>query len=428
MTDILSKNTALKTLCDAHLDELAQKEGLTKEEILSGLNKGTIVLLGNIRHSNVHPILVGQPASVKVNANIGTSPLCSNEDLELEKLKVAEEAGADTAMDLSIAGDLDSIRVKMLAASPLPLGTVPLYAVGQQLLDGGREISSMHPDELFAEIEKQAEQGVDFMTLHCGISYKGARMGAEKSRVMGIVSRGGSMLARWMLENKKENPLIEHFDTLLSIALKYNITLSLGDALRPGAGVDAGDCAQFEEVLNLARLQQRALEAGVQCMIEGPGHVGLQAVPTQISAIKTLTHGAPLYVLGPLVVDSCPGYDHIAGAIGGAMGVTAGVDFLCYITPAEHLTLPDKDDVKAGVMASRIAAHAGEVALGTKRALAREASMNEARRNLDWEGMKKAALDPGMIDKRRAQHHNEEVCAMCGKFCAVKMLRDAKVL
>ncbi len=428
MSDILSKNAALKTLCDAHLDELAQKEGLTKEEIISGLNKGTMVLLGNIRHSNVKPILVGQPSSIKVNANIGTSPLCSNEELEIEKLKVAEEAGADTAMDLSIAGDLDSIRVKMLAASPLPLGTVPMYAVGQQLLDGNREISSMQPDELFAEIEKQAEQGVDFMTLHCGISYDGARMGAEKSRVMGIVSRGGSMLARWMLENKKENPLIEHFDRLLAIAIKYNITLSLGDALRPGAGVDAGDCAQFEEVLNLARLQQRALEAGVQCMIEGPGHVGLHAVPTQISAIKTLTHGAPLYVLGPLVVDSCPGYDHIAGAIGGAMGVTAGVDFLCYITPAEHLTLPDKDDVKAGVMASRIAAHAGEVALGTKRALAREASMNEARRNLDWEGMKKAALDPGMIDKRRAQHHNEEVCAMCGKFCAVKMLRDAKVL
>lgn len=428
MSDILSKNKALKGLVDQHLDELAAREGLSRESILEALEAGTMVLLGNPCHKNVKPILVGQPSAIKVNANIGTSPMCSNEEMELEKLQVACDAGADTVMDLSISGDLDSIRVKMLAASPLPIGTVPLYAVGQQLLDGGREISSMHPDELFGEIEKQAEQGVDFMTLHCGISYRGARMGAEKSRVMGIVSRGGSMLARWMLENRKENPLIEHFDRLVEIARKYNVTLSLGDALRPGAGVDAGDFAQFEEVLNLGQMQQKALEAGVQCMIEGPGHVGLHAVKTQIEAIKTLTHGAPLYVLGPLVVDSCPGYDHIAGAIGGAMGVTAGVDFLCYLTPAEHLTLPDKDDVKAGVMASRIAAHAGEVALGTKRATDREKAMNAARRGLDWEGMKKAALDPEMVDRRRAQHHNEEVCAMCGKFCAVKMIRDAKIL
>lgn len=428
MSDILSKNVALKGLCDKHLDKLAAKEGLSRETILSALDAGTMVLLANPCHANVDPILVGQPSAIKVNANIGTSPLCSNEAIELEKLKVAEDAGADTVMDLSISGDLNSIRVKMLASTHLPLGTVPLYALGQQLLDNGREISSMHPDELFAEIEKQAQQGVDFMTLHCGISYRGARMGAEKSRVMGIVSRGGSMLARWMLENKKENPLIEHFDRLIDIALKYNVTLSLGDALRPGAGVDAGDFAQFEEVLNLGQMQQKALAAGVQCMIEGPGHVGLHAVKTQIEAIKTLTHGAPLYVLGPLVIDTCPGYDHIAGAIGGALGVTAGVDFLCYLTPAEHLTLPDKEDVKAGVMASRIAAQAGEVALGTPRAKAREAAMNTARRNLDWEGMKQAALDPGMVDKRRAQHHNEEVCAMCGKFCAVKMIKDAKIL
>ena len=428
MSDILARNAVLKALCDAHLDELAEREGLSKDLIIAALNKGTMVLLGNPAHKNLKPILVGQPASIKVNANIGTSPLCSNDELEREKLLVAEQAGADTVMDLSIAGDLDTIRVHMLEASSIPLGTVPLYAVGQHILDSGREISSMDPEELFGEISKQAEQGVDFMTVHCGISYEGARMGAEKSRAMGIVSRGGSMLARWMLENKRENPLIEHFDRLLDIAIKHNVTLSLGDALRPGAGCDAGDCAQFEEVLNLSRLQQRALEYGVQCMIEGPGHVSLAAVRTQIEAIKTLTHGAPLYVLGPLVVDSSPGYDHIAGAIGGAIGVTAGVDFLCYLTPAEHLTLPDKDDVRAGVMASRVAAHAGEVALGTPRALAREAAMNTARRNLDWEGMRAAALDPEMVTKRRMAHHDEKVCAMCGKFCAVKMVQDAKIL
>ena len=316
----------------------------------------------------------------------------------------------------------------MLAGTSVPLGTVPMYAAGEKLLDANREISSLQPDELFDEIEKQAKQGVDFMTVHCGISYRGARMGADKTRVMGIVSRGGSMLARWMLENKKENPLIDGFDRLLDIALEYNVTLSLGDALRPGAGVDAGDAAQMEEVINLGQLQQRALERGVQCMIEGPGHVALSAVKAQIQSIKMLTHHAPLYVLGPLTVDSTPGYDHIAGAIGAAVGVTAGVDFLCYLTPAEHLTLPDLDDVKAGVLASRIAAQAGEVALGTPRALAREAAMNKARRELDWEGMKKAALDPEMVDKRRIQHHDEKVCAMCGKFCAVKMLKDTKII
>lgn len=428
MSDIFAKNAALKRIYDEHIAELSKLEGLEKEDIADALDRGTMVLLGNPNHGNVRPILVGQPASIKVNANIGTSPLCNNPDMEMEKLDCALKAGADTVMDLSIAGDLDAIRRGMLAHSPVPLGTVPLYAVGEKLLDAGREVASLSPDELFTEIEHQAVQGVDFMTLHCGLSYRGARMGADKSRVMGIVSRGGSMIARWMLENKKENPLIEHFDRLVEIARKYNVTLSLGDGLRPGAGVDAGDAAQFEEVINLGELQQRALQEGVQCMIEGPGHVALSSVRTQIEAIKMLTHKAPLYVLGPLTVDATPGYDHIAGAIGGALGVTAGVDFLCYLTPAEHLTLPDLDDVKAGVMASRIAAHAGEVALGTKRAKTREAAMNKARRALDWEGMKQAAIDPEMVEKRRVMHHDEEVCAMCGKFCAVKMLKDAKIV
>ncbi|MBQ1845607.1 MAG: phosphomethylpyrimidine synthase ThiC [Desulfovibrio sp.] len=428
MSDIFAKNSALKALLNAHLDTLASEEGLSPEAITEAIAKGTMVLLANPSHKNVKPILVGQPSRIKVNANIGTSPLCNNHENEMEKLDVAVEAGADTVMDLSIAGDLDAIRVDMLARSSVPLGTVPMYAVGQKIIDAGREISSMSADELFEEVERQAVQGVDFMTLHCGLSYRGAQMGAEKTRAMGIVSRGGSMLARWMLENKKENPLIDHFDRLIEIARKWNVTLSLGDGLRPGAGVDAGDAAQMEEVINLGQLQRRALAEGVQCMIEGPGHVALNLVKTQIQGIKTLTNGAPLYVLGPLTVDATPGYDHISGAIGGALGVTAGVDFLCYLTPAEHLTLPDKEDVKAGVMASRIAAHAGEVALGTPRAKAREAAMNKARRALDWEGMKQAALDPAMVDKRRIQHHNEEVCAMCGKFCAVKMLKEAKIV
>ena len=418
-----SQNSALSGLLDKPLTNLAEEEQLAPESIVEAIEAGTMVLLGNPAHPNLKPILVGQPSRIKVNANIGTSPLCNCPATEERKIKAALDAGADTVMDLSIAGDLDALRLGMLKACPLPLGTVPLYAVGQQILDAELDIATMQPDALFAEIAKQAEQGVDFITVHCGLSKRGAEMAVKNNRVLGIVSRGGSMLARWMLENNRENPLLEYYDRLLDICRPYNVTLSLGDGLRPGAGVDAGDAAQWEEVINLGQLAKYALERGVQCMIEGPGHVPLNQVRTQIQGIKRLTNNAPLYVLGPLCCDSAPGYDHIAGAIGGAMGVEAGVDFLCYLTPAEHLTLPDEADVRAGVMASRVAAHVGEVALGRPAAVAREAAMNAARKALDWEAMSKAALDPQMLEKRREDHKTEEVCAMCGKFCSVKMLR-----
>lgn len=423
---LLSRNAALAALCAEHLADLGREEALDTTLILEAMDAGTMALLGNPAHPGLKPILVGQPARVKVNANLGTSPLSSCMETERTKIAAAARAGADTIMDLSIAGDLDAIRAEMLAAWQLPLGTVPMYAVGQQLLDAGRDIASMKPDDLFAEIEKQARQGVDFVTVHCGLSRRGAELAVAGGREMGIVSRGGSMLARWMLENDRENPLLEEFDRLIDISLKHNLVLSLGDGLRPGAGADAGDAAQWEEVINLGVLARRALERGVQCMIEGPGHVPLNQVRTQIQGIKRLTHGAPLYVLGPLCCDSAPGYDHIAGAIGGALGVEAGVDFLCYLTPAEHLTLPDAEDVAAGVMASRVAAQVGEVALGRPGAVAREKAMNAARKALDWDGMAKAAIDPEQLAKRREPHKGEEVCAMCGKFCAVKMLRETK--
>lgn len=418
-----SQNAALNSLLDAHLSSLAEEEQLSPSLILDALEAGSMVLLGNPAHAGLRPLLVGQPSRVKVNANIGTSPLCNCVATELRKIQAAIDSGADTVMDLSIAGDLDAIRQGMLKACPLPLGTVPMYAVGQRLLDADRDVASMQPDELFEEIARQARQGVDFMTVHCGLSLRGAEMAVKQKRVMGIVSRGGSMLARWMLENNRENPLLEYFDRLLDVCREYNVTLSLGDGLRPGAGVDAGDAAQWEEVINLGRLAVYALERGVQCMIEGPGHVPMNQVRTQIQGIKRLTNNAPLYVLGPLTIDSAPGYDHIAGAIGGALAVEAGVDFLCYLTPAEHLTLPNEADVRAGVLASRVAAQAGEVALGRPRALAREAAMNAARKALDWDGMRKAALDPAQLDARREEHKHEDVCAMCGKFCAVKMLQ-----
>ncbi len=426
MSSILSRNAALRGLLDQHLAALSQEEGLAPETITSAIEAGSMVLLGNPAHAGLAPIVVGQPSRIKVNANIGTSPLCNCLHTEKRKLAVALEAGADTVMDLSIAGDLDAIRTGMLAACPRPLGTVPMYSVGQQILDNDRDIASMQPDDLFAEIEKQARQGVDFMTVHCGLTKRGAEMAVKQDRVMGVVSRGGSMLARWMLENGKENPLLEYFDRLIDVCRQFNVTLSLGDGLRPGAGVDAGDAAQWEEVITLGRLAKYALEQGVQCMIEGPGHVPMNQVRTQIQCIKRLTNNAPLYVLGPLCCDSAPGYDHIAGAIGGALGVEAGVDFLCYLTPAEHLTLPNEEDVRAGVMASRVAAHVGEVALGRERAVRREATMNAGRKALDWDMMREAALDPQQLDKRREDHKHEDVCAMCGKFCAVKMLKDQK--
>ena len=423
---LLSRNTALQTLVHTHINELAASEGLTPESILADLEAGTMVLLGNPSHPSLRPILVGQPSKVKVNANIGTSPMLSSIEEELDKLAAALTAGADTVMDLSIAGDLSTIRTAMLAACPAPIGTVPLYAVAQRYIAEGKDPALFSPEELFEEIERQAEQGVDFMTVHCGITARGAAWASEKNgRVMGVVSRGGSILARWMRTNKRENPLLEDYDRILTIARKHNVTLSLGDGLRPGAGCDAGDAAQWEEVIMLGRLARQGLENSVQCMVEGPGHVPMHLVEAQIRGIKAASNGAPLYVLGPLVIDSCPGYDHIAGAIGGAMGVRAGVDFLCYLTPAEHLTLPGKDDVVAGVMASRIAAQAGEVALGRKNALLREQAMSAARMALDWNAMRQAAIDPAMVCARRAQHEGEEVCAMCGEFCAVKMLRTA---
>ena len=417
-------NQSLQSLLNTYLERLAAEEELQPAEIREAVMAGTMTLLANPNHPNVEPLLVGQPSRVKVNANLGTSPFCNNPDRELSKLEIALAAGTDTVMDLSIAGDLDGIRRKVIANCRKPVGTVPIYSVAQRILDAGGDVASLNPEDLFREIEHQAEQGVDFMTVHCGVTRRAAAWAAEPgNRIMGIVSRGGSMLARWMRENGQENPLLEEYDRILDIASRYNVVLSLGDGLRPGAGADAGDIAQWEEVLELGRLAARARKRGVQVMIEGPGHVPLNEVEAQIRGIKGATGGAPLYVLGPLTTDVATGWDHIAGAIGGALAVRAGVDFLCYLTPAEHLTLPDKEDVRQGVMASRVAAQVGEVALGRPRALKREKVLSQARRDLDWQAMRTASLDPETLDLRRKEHSSEEACAMCGEFCAVKMLR-----
>ncbi|WP_432735827.1 phosphomethylpyrimidine synthase ThiC [Maridesulfovibrio sp. FT414] len=421
---MFSKNTALKSIFDSSIDELCKSEGLSKETIIQGIENGTMVLLGNPNHKNVKPTLIGQPAKVKVNANIGTSPFKNDREKEMKKLDTAWKAGAHAVMDLSTAGDLDGIRTDMLSACPLPLGTVPIYAMAQQYVARDEDPAGFTFEELLVEIEKEAEQGVDFMTLHCGLTRRGAEWALGGDRLLGIVSRGGSILARWMRDHDAENPLLTNYDRILEICLKHNVTISLGDGLRPGAGADAGDAAQWEEVLVLGKLAKRAREYGVQAMIEGPGHVPMNLVEAQIRGIKAATYGAPLYVLGPLVTDCAPGYDHIAGAIGGAIAVMNGVDFLCYLTPAEHLTLPEIDDVWNGVKASLVAAQCGEVGLGRKDAVERDAEISKARMQLDWDRIAQLAIDPALACARRKDHKDEKECAMCGKFCAVRMLSE----
>lgn len=421
---LLSLNPILTGLFDANKERLSKCEYLSESALAAGIGAGTMTLLANPNHVGVEPTLIGQPARVKVNANLGVSMLINDVDMEMKKLKLAKKAGAHTVMDLSTAGDLRAIRKRILEKTSLPLGTVPLYSVAQSHIAEGRDPSEFSGDELFEEIERQAEEGVDFMTLHCGVTERSAAMASTERRVLGIVSRGGSILTRWMKRTRKENPLLERFDELLSICLKHNVTISLGDGLRPGAGADAGDAAQWQEVIILGELTLAAWKRGVQVMIEGPGHVPMHLVPSQIQAMKQLTHGAPLYVLGPLTTDAAAGHDHIAGAIGGALAAFNGADFLCYLTPAEHLTLPGPEDVWAGVKASLIAAQSAETSLGRPWAVERDLGISKARAELDWDAMTTHALDAQIMRKRREKHHTEKECAMCGAFCAIKMLTN----
>ncbi len=420
---MLSKNETLHELVLRRIPQLAAQEDLPEEVIREKLNQGKMVLLKNPAHSNCQPTLIGQPSSIKVNANLGTSPFMNDPQLEISKTKTAEKAGAHTIMDLSTGGDLDKIRQDIIRSTELPIGTVPIYSVAQKYISKGKSPAQMGVEELLEEIQKQAEQGVDFMTLHCGVTARAASMASGNRRCLGIVSRGGSILAKWMEENHRENPLLENFDRLLGICLEHNLVISLGDGLRPGAGADAGDKAQWEEVIVLGELAEKSKEVGVQVMIEGPGHVPLDQIQTQIVGIKNICQGAPLYVLGPLTTDIAAGYDHISGAIGGAMAGYFGADFLCYITPAEHLTLPNEHDVWQGVKASLIAAHSAEVSLGRKKAINRNNQISQARKELDWDKISELALDPGMVKRRKEKFASKEECAMCGEFCAVKLLR-----
>lgn len=405
------------------MKHVAQQESVSEETIQQYVAEGTIVIPANVNHTSLVPRGIGKGLTVKVNANIGTSSDYGSIDSELEKLRLTIQFGADAVMDLSTGGDISSIRQTIVAASTLPVGTVPIYQAGIEAIERHGAIVNMSIDDLFAAIEQQAEEGVDFMTVHCGVTQATIARLKRQRRVTDIVSRGGAFLVGWMLHNDQENPLYEYYDRLLDLAHRFDVTLSLGDGMRPGSLADATDRAQVEELIVLGELVERAREAGVQAMVEGPGHVPLDQITTNVQLEKSLCHGAPFYVLGPLVTDVAAGYDHITAAIGGAIAAASGADFLCYVTPAEHLSLPDAEDVKIGVIASRIAAHAADIARGTKRAAEWDRKMSVARKNLDWESQAALSLDP---EKVRLVHNKYAsagpACSMCGDYCAMALV------
>jgi len=402
--------------------QVAQAEKLEPEVIRQGVADGTIVIPINTNRK-FEARGIGKGLRTKINANIGTSMEHMDVDEEIDKLKVAIAFGADSVMDLSTGGDLDQIRHAIIAQSCVMVGTVPIYGVATRLQQEGKEVFHLDPDELFDDIKRHGEQGVDFITVHCGVTQRSIAALASSPRVAGIVSRGGAILAAWMKHHQRENPLYEYFDRLLEIAFRYDMTLSLGDGLRPGAIADATDRGQVEELVILGDLCKRAREAGVQVMIEGPGHVPLDQVTANVLMEKRLCGNAPFYVLGPLTTDVAPGYDHITGAIGGAIAAAAGADFLCYVTPAEHLRLPTIKDVRDGVIASRIAAHSGDIAKGLPGATDWDLEMSKCRKALNWEGMYRLAIDPDLARQRRAESeaYDQMVCTMCGKLCSINL-------
>jgi len=406
----------------------AEAEGVSAEFIRDGIAAGNIVICHNNKHTNGTPLAVGTGLRTKVNANIGSSADDTDIEKELEKARVAVKYGADAIMDLSTGGPVDEIRRAVVAETSACIGSVPLYQAAVDTVRVKKKaIVDMTVDDIFDGIIKHAEDGVDFITVHCGVIRSTVERMKNEGRLMDVVSRGGAFTVEWMSYNRQENPLYEHFDKLLEITKAYDMTLSLGDGFRPGCLADATDRAQIHELIVLGELTQRAQAAGVQVMIEGPGHVPLNQIQANIQLQKRLCHGAPFYVLGPLVTDIAPGYDHITCAIGGAIAAAAGADFLCYVTPSEHLSLPDAQDVRDGVIASRIAAHAADIAKGVKGAMEKDIQMAKCRKKLDWEGQYALSLDPerAKLVRDRSPVSDHGACTMCGEFCAYKMMDSA---
>lgn len=401
---------------------VASDENVPVEQILDGIKCGVIVIPRNAGH-DTKPIGIGEGLSVKVNANIGTSRDHVDIAYELAKLRSAVEAGAHTVMDLSTGGDLSAIRRVILDESPIPVGTVPIYQVAAEAVGKGKSFLDTDADDWFDVIEQHGKEGVDFITVHVGVTRENVKKLRDEGRELDIVSRGGSLTAHWMDERDEENPLFAQYDRLIEIARKYDMTLSLGDGLRPGCIADATDRGQLAELITLGELQAKALQAGVQVMIEGPGHVPIDQIEANIKLEKRLCHGAPFYVLGPLVTDIAPGYDHITSAIGGAIAAWAGADFLCYVTPSEHLRLPTPEDVRIGVISARIAGHAADLARRRPSAFEKDLKMARARKRLDWQAQIEASIDPELAKRihESLPSHDSDVCSMCGELCAIKI-------
>ncbi|HNX01248.1 MAG TPA: phosphomethylpyrimidine synthase ThiC [Candidatus Cloacimonadota bacterium] len=417
--------TQLQSAQTGHITEemtyVAQHEQISLEILINHIRDGKVVIPHNI-HRNAVPFGIGKGLATKINSNIGTSEMRICIDEEIQKLSLSKKYGAHSVMDLSTGGDLNDIRKRMLIETDLILGTVPIYAVASELQKEGKDILSMSADMLFHEIEKQAIQGVDFMTVHAGITQNSLRFHEKSGRLLGIVSRGGSLLKYWMLHHDRENPLYEYYDRLLDICLQHDVTLSLGDGFRPGAISDATDATQISELLVIGELVERARKAGVQVMVEGPGHVPLTDIQANVTLEKRICHEAPFYVLGPLPTDFASGYDHITGAIGGALAASYGADFLCYVTPAEHLCLPDMNDVKLGIIASRIAAHIGDISKGILSARATDDQIAKARREMNWERIFELSVDPEYARERKVttSESSTDHCSMCGELCAIR--------
>jgi phosphomethylpyrimidine synthase len=404
---------------------VAEREGTEAETIRAEVARGRMVIPANVHHQRLDPMAIGLHARVKINANIGSSPTTSGVEEEVAKLELAERWGADTVMDLSTGKRIDETREAIIAAAEVPIGTVPIY----QALERVDRIEDLSAEVLLGTIEHQARQGVDYMTIHAGVLL--AHLPLTRRRVTGIVSRGGGILARWMVEHERENPLYEAFDEVLAICAEHDVTISLGDGLRPGSIADASDAAQFAELRTLGKLTERAWEQGVQVMVEGPGHVPLDQLERNVAKQQRLCHEAPFYTLGPLVTDIAPGYDHITSAIGAAVVGWHGTSMLCYVTPKEHLGLPDAEDVKQGLIAYRIAAHAADVARGNRKAAAWDRELSEARFGFDWNRQFELSLDPEtarrMHDETLADDYfkTAEFCSMCGpKYCPMHNFRE----
>jgi len=410
-------------LSDTLIKKIAAEEAVSAAVIREGVLSGHIVIPLNNKHNIAKPCAVGKGMRTKINANLGLSQGNSSIDNELEKMEVAVKMGADTLMDLSIGPDNKKLRKKLLSDCPLPLGTVPVYDLA---CIAGKSFNSLKEKDFIEVVRKQAEEGVDFFTIHAGITLDAARYAATNPRIINIVSRGGALLASWMNVNGRENPFLTQFDKILEIGREYGITLSLGDSLRPGSIADATDRLQVQELIVLGDLQKSCLKGGVQVMIEGPGHVPLDQIEANVKLQKSLCGGSPFYVLGPLVTDAAPGYDHIVSAIGGAIAAWHGADFLCYVTPAEHLRLPTIEDVRMGVMASKIAAHAADIVKGIPSALQRDKEISKARAKRDWDRQFELALDPELPEKVRKSSvpAQKDVCTMCGDFCSIKITED----